>query len=101
MSDKEIVAMTLPLISKKKLNQKRKEVEEEEGMVFVDRWMFGDPVENSRKFFVRVDEFRFYKKNNKTVFQQCYQNPHSEVVWKEINVYLVKEEKNERISETQ
>lgn len=93
MSDKEIVAMTLSVISKKKLNQKRKEVEEEEGMVFVDRWMLGDAVENSRKFFIRVDEFRFYKKNNKTVFQQCYQNPHSEVVWKEINVCLVKEEK--------
>lgn len=101
MSDKEIVAMTLPVISKKKINQGKKEIEEEDGMVFVDRWMLGDPVENSRKFFVRIDKFRFCKKNNKTVFQQCYQNPHSEVVWKEMNVCLVKEEKNERLSETQ
>jgi len=92
----KISAISFQTISKKKSNEGKEELQENEDTVFSnhnpDLTSFIQ-MQNPSNLFVATEKFRFFKsKDKKIVFQRCYQNMQQQIIWHEFpKVYLVEE----------
>lgn len=97
MSSK-ISVVSFVTISEKKSNKNR-EVVSDEGAILLSRNPLLSELGNldPRQTFVATEEFRFFKsKDKKVVFQRCYVNPSSQIIWKECGkVFLVEQGEDE------
>ena len=98
--NKKIGAVSLIVISEKQSNKKDEVLNLSDDMTLLNT----NPslsefinLKNPSKLFIATERFRFFRtKDKKTIFQRCFRNAHSQIVWKEMDkVCLILEEDND------